>query len=43
MFGVVDLNGRWLDNNDVTQYSMSQEGLASNRLGFRGVGTWAAG
>ena len=37
MFGVVDLNGRWLDNNGVTQYSMSQDGLAPSRLGFRGV------
>jgi hypothetical protein len=36
-FGVVDLNGRWLDNNGVTQYSMSQDGLAPSRLGFRGV------
>ena len=37
MFGVVDLNGRWLDNNGVTQYSMSQDGLSPSRLGFRGV------
>lgn len=37
VFGVVDLNGRWLDNNGVTQYSMSQDGLAPSRLGFRGV------
>lgn len=37
LFGVVDANGRWLDNNGVTQYSMSQDGLAPSRLGFRGV------
>lgn len=37
LFGVVDLNGRWLDNNGVKQYSMSQDGLAPSRLGFRGV------
>jgi predicted porin len=37
IFGVVDLNARWLDNNGVTQYSMSQDGLAPSRLGFRGV------
>ncbi len=37
LFGVVDLNGRWLDNNGVRQYSMSQDGLSPSRLGFRGV------
>ena len=37
LFGVVDLNGRWLKNNGVTQYSMSQDGLAPSRIGFRGV------
>ena len=36
VFGVVDLNGRWLNNNGVKQYSLSQDGLQSSRLGFRG-------
>jgi predicted porin len=36
MFGVVDLNVRYVNNNDTT-YSLSQDGMASSRLGFRGV------
>lgn len=36
MFGVVDLNVRYV-NNDATTYSLSQDGMASSRLGFRGV------
>jgi predicted porin len=36
MFGVVDLNVRYV-NNDETAYSLSQDGMASSRLGFRGV------
>jgi len=36
MFGVVDLNVRYV-NNDETSYSLSQDGMASSRLGFRGV------
>jgi predicted porin len=36
MFGVVDLNVRYVDNNDST-WSLSQDGMASSRLGFRGV------
>ena len=36
LFGVVDVNGRWLNNNSVKQYSLSQDGLQSSRLGFRG-------
>ncbi len=37
LFGVVDLNGRWLNNNGVKQYSMSQDGLAPSRIGVRGT------
>jgi len=36
MFGVVDLNLSYINNNDAT-YSMGQDGMASSRLGFRGV------
>jgi predicted porin len=36
MFGVVDLNMRYVNNDDTT-YSLSQDGMASSRLGFRGV------
>lgn len=36
LFGVVDLNVRYV-NNDETTYSLSQDGMASSRLGFRGV------
>ncbi len=36
MFGVVDLNVRYVNNND-SSYSLSQDGMASSRLGFRGV------
>jgi predicted porin len=36
MFGVVDLNVRYVNNDDTT-YSLSQDGMASSRLGFRGV------
>ena len=36
LFGVVDLNGRWLNNNGATQYQLAQGGLAASRLGFRG-------
>lgn len=37
LFGVVDLNGRWLRNDGTSQYSMSQDGNAPSRLGFRGT------
>ncbi len=37
LFGVVDLNLRYVDNDGVTQYQMAQDGLASSRLGFRGT------
>lgn len=36
LFGVVDLNLRYVDSDGVTQYQMAQDGLASSRLGFRG-------
>jgi predicted porin len=36
LFGVVDLNVRYVNNNDTT-YSLSQDGMSSSRLGFRGV------
>lgn len=36
MFGIVDLNFRYV-NNDETAYSLSQDGESSSRLGFRGV------
>ena len=36
LFGVVDLNLRYVNNDGGTQYQMSQDGLASSRLGFRG-------
>jgi predicted porin len=36
LFGIVDLNVRYV-NNDDTSYSLSQDGMASSRLGFRGV------
>jgi len=37
LFGVVDLNARYVNNDAGSQYQMSQDGLASSRLGFRGV------
>ena len=36
MFGVVDVNVMSVDNNDRT-YSLGTDGMASSRLGFRGV------
>jgi predicted porin len=36
MFGVVDLNVRYVNNDDTT-YSLGQDGMSSSRLGFRGV------
>jgi predicted porin len=36
LWGVVDLNGTYINNNDST-YSLGQDGMASSRLGFRGV------
>ena len=37
LFGVIDLNLRYVDNAAGTQYQMNQDGNASSRLGFRGV------
>ncbi len=37
LFGVVDLNAQYLNNNGVKQYTMGQDGMNSSRLGFRGV------
>jgi predicted porin len=37
LFGVVDLNLRYVDNGAGSQYQMNQDGNASSRLGFRGV------
>ena len=37
LFGVVDVNLRYVNNDGGTQYQMSQDGLASSRLGFRGT------
>ncbi len=37
LFGVVDLNLRYVDNAGGKQYQMNQDGNASSRLGFRGV------
>ena len=37
LFGVVDLNLRYVNNDRGTQYQMNQEGISSSRLGFRGV------
>ena len=37
LFGVVDVNLRYVNNDGGVQYQMSQDGLASSRLGFRGT------
>lgn len=37
LFGVVDLNLRGVDNGTGTRSTLSQDGNASSRLGFRGV------
>ncbi len=37
VFGILDVNGRYLDNDGVKQYSLSQGGLSASRLGFRGT------
>ena len=37
LFGVIDLNGRYVDNGGGKQYQMSQDGLASSRIGLRGT------
>jgi predicted porin len=48
LFGVVDLNGRWLNNNGVKQYSLSQDGqtqVSSDTDGdsFNVAGSWNFG
>ncbi len=37
LFGVIDVNARYLDNAGGKQYQMSQDGINSSRLGFRGT------
>ncbi|MGY4830853.1 porin [Sphaerotilaceae bacterium SBD11-9] len=37
VFGVVDVNGRYVENGDNHQYQLGSDGLSSSRLGFRGV------
>lgn len=37
LFGILDVNGRYLDNDGVKQYSLSQGGLSASRLGVRGT------
>lgn len=37
LFGIVDINARGVDNGIGTRSSISTDGNASNRLGFRGV------
>jgi predicted porin len=37
LFGIVDLNARGVDNGIGTVSTLSQDGIASSRLGFRGV------
>ena len=37
LFGVVDVNLRYVNNDGGVQYQMSQDGLSSSRLGFRGT------
>jgi predicted porin len=37
LFGIVDLNLQYIDNNAGTQYTMGQDGINSSRLGLRGT------
>lgn len=37
LFGVADVNARYSDNGSAKLYSLSQDGIASSRLGVRGV------
>tara|TARA_B100001105_G_C22400378_1_gene449090 strand:+ start:2297 stop:3403 length:1107 start_codon:yes stop_codon:yes gene_type:complete len=37
IFGIIDTNVRWTDNNGTRLTEMSNSGLATSRLGFRGV------
>lgn len=37
LFGILDVNARYLDNDGVKQYQLSQGGLQPSRLGVRGT------
>ena len=37
LFGVIDVNGRYVKNGSQSQYQLSQDGMASSRIGFRGT------
>ncbi len=37
LFGVLDVNARYVNNDGVKQYQMGSDGINSSRLGFRGV------
>ncbi|MFY9513526.1 MAG: porin [Rubrivivax sp.] len=37
MFGVVDVNARYIKNGDVKTKQLGTDGLSSSRLGFRGI------
>jgi predicted porin len=37
LFGIVDLSARQLKNSGGTQQQLAQDGIASSRLGFRGI------
>jgi len=37
LFGVVDLSAKYINNGGGTQYQLSQDGLSSSRIGFRGT------
>ena len=36
LFGVIDVNVSWIDNNEAT-YQLGTNGMATSRLGFRGT------
>lgn len=37
LFGIADVNARYSNNSNTTLYTLSQDGIASSRLGVRGV------
>jgi predicted porin len=37
LFGVLDVNARYVKNGDYSQYQMNSDGINSSRLGFRGT------
>src|SRR5215203_4107874 len=39
LFGIVDTNGRWVDNDGPggSRLSLATDGINSSRLGFRGI------